>query len=394
MKKKIVIVGNGFSSLFFAGYFLSLPLFPVVAFFLRRIYSRYDITVIGNGRFIYFPAIPEFIIGKKTGDGITLDIRPWLWRRNIRFVNDRVVDIQDGGRTVLTTRGRYSNDALFIGIGPAFRVDDIPGTSAHTFSPCGGPDDMNAFMRKLESLREGIIHVGFKLNKRDGFVAGRGGQMYECACLLDFALKKKGLRDNFDIHLFSPDIEPGESGAITDRLLERGIILDYGYEPAEFVEGGMRDADGTFRKADLVLFTPGIMAPEWVRQSCLPVSVGGHIDVDRFGHVKGLKNVFAAGDCSNHENPPPWVPHQAHMAQLRSEAAAKNMRAVLNGQEPSHTYRFELSCILNMENDAMWLHAASDNKPPFRNIFPHHSRKLVTVKNLFEWLYLFYLRYL
>ncbi|HEC15603.1 MAG TPA: NAD(P)/FAD-dependent oxidoreductase [Sedimenticola sp.] len=394
MKKKIIIVGNGFASLFFISYFLSLPAFPVLAFFSRRIYSRYDITVIGNGRFVYFPAIPEFIVGKKNKKGITLDIRPWLWRRNIRFIDDQVVDIQDGGRTVLTTQGRYNNDALFIGIGPAFRVEDIPGTSAHTFSPCTGPDAMNAFMQKLEGLQEGIIYVGFKLNKRDGFVAGRGGQMYECACLLDHALRKKGLREKFEIHFFSPNIEPGETGAITDRLAERGIILDYGYEPAEFVEGGMRDADGALIKADLVLFTPGIMAPEWVRQSCLPVSAGGHIDVDKFGRVRGLQNVFAAGDCSNHENPPPWVPHQAHMAQLRSEAAAKNMQAMLNGREPSHTYRFELSCILNMENDAMWLHAASDDKPPFWNIFPRHSRKLVVVKDLFERLYLFYLRYL
>ncbi len=174
MKKKIVVVGNGFASLFFIGYFLLLPILPIFAFFLRRMYSRYDITLIGNGRFVYFPAIPEFIIGKKNKDGITLDIRPWLWRRNIRFINDRVVDIQDGGRTVLTTQGRYTNDALFIGTGPAFRVEDIPGTGTYTFSPCGGPDDMNAFMQKLEGLQEGIIYVGFKLNKRDGFVAGRG----------------------------------------------------------------------------------------------------------------------------------------------------------------------------------------------------------------------------
>lgn len=394
MKKKILVIGNGFASLFFIGYFLSLPVFPIFAFFLRRFYSRYEITVIGNGQFIYFPGIPDFITGRKTKKTITVDIRSWLRRRNIHFVDDRVIDIQDGGRTVLTTQDRYTNDALFIGTGPAFMVDDIPGTDTHTFSPCGGPDDMEAFVRKLASLQEGIIYVGFKLNKRDGFVAGRGGQMYECACLLDYALKERGVRDKFEIHLFSSDIAPGETGAITDILLERGIILDYGYEPAEFVEGGMRDADGSLRKADLILFTPGITAPEWVQQSCLPVSVGGHIDVDKFGRVKGLDNVFAAGDCSNHENPPPWVPHQAHMAQLRSEAAAKNMQAVLKDQPPSHTYRFELSCILNMENDALWLHAASDDKPPFRNIFPRHSKKLVSVKNMFEWLYLFYLRYL
>jgi len=40
------------------------------------------------------------------------------------------------------------------------------------------------------------------------------------------------------------------------------------------------------------------------------------------------------------------------------------------------------------------LHMASDNKPPFWNLFPRHSKKLIGVKNMFEKLYLFYLRYL
>ncbi len=394
MKKKIIIIGNGFASLFFLSYLLVLPVYPLVAFFLRRLYSRYEITVIGNGNFVYFPAIPEFITRKKTRQGITVDIRRYLWRRNVRFVDDQVVDIRDGGRTVVTTNGTYRNDALFIGIGPAFMTDDIPGAGEHSFSPCAGPDAMNAFMERLDHLQRGVIYVGFKLNKRDGFVAGRGGQMYECACLLDYALKKRGVREQFEIHLFSPDIKPGEAGMITDSLRERGIVLDYGYEPAEFVEGGMVDKDGTFRPADLVLFTPGITAPGWTHKTCLPVSVGGHIDVDKYSRVKGLEQVFAAGDCGNHEDPPPWVPHQAHMAQLRAESAAKNMRATLKGQAPDSNYRFELSCILNMENDALWLHAASDDKPPFWNIFPRHSSRLISVKNGFERLYLFYLRHL
>ena len=58
MKKRIVIIGNGFASLFFIGAFLVPRFFPFFAFFLRRIYSRYDITLIGNGKFIYFPSIP------------------------------------------------------------------------------------------------------------------------------------------------------------------------------------------------------------------------------------------------------------------------------------------------------------------------------------------------
>ncbi len=393
-KQRITLIGNGFASLFFLQYLLAPPVSLPGLGGLRRWLSRYDITLIGNGRFVYFPSIPEFITGKKRTRDITVDIRPWLRRRGVRFVEDRATGIADGGRTVITEKGRFENDALFIGAGPEFMLDDIPGTAEHTYSPCSGPEAMETFMQRLDVLEKGVIYVGFKLNKQDGFVAGRGGQMYECATLLDYALKRRGVRDRFEIHLFSPNIEPGETGMITDVLRERNIVLDYGYEPAAFEAGGMRDADGRFRQADLVLFTPGIRAPAWLRESGLPVSPGGHVSVDRYGRVVGLDKVYVAGDCANHEEPPPWVPHQAHMAQLRSQAAAKNLKQDLRGQAPSHTYRFELSCILNMENDALWLHVASDERPPFFNLFPRHSRKLVKVKDAFEKLYLNYLRYL
>jgi sulfide:quinone oxidoreductase len=392
--KKIIIVGNGFASLFLIQYFLFIPMFPFFAFFTRRLYSKYDITLIGNGTFTYFPSIPEFITGKKDRKNVLVDIRPFLKRRNIRFINSTVTDIQNNGRTVITKEGSYENDALFLGIGPAFLEDDIPGTRDFTFSPCLGPDNMDGFLKKLNSLTTGIIYIGYKINKQDGFIAGRAGQIYECACLLDYALKEKGIRDKFEIHFFSSNVKPGETGGITDRLTERGIILDYGYEPASFVEGGLKDEDGTIRKADLVLFSPGITGAKWLQQSCISVSLGGHVDANKYGQVKGLDNVFAAGDCASHEDPPPWVPHQAHMAQLRSQAVAKNMRATLNNKNPDTTYRYELSCILNMENDGMWMHMASDNKPPFWNIFPKRSKKLVGVKNTFERLYLFYLKYL
>lgn len=393
MKKSIIVVGNGFASLFFIQYFLSSPVFPFFASFFRRYFSRYDITVIGDGKFVYFPAIPDYIPGTKTVKNITVDIRPYLKRRNIRFVDGPVIDIQDKGHKVITKNKTYACDALFVGVGPAFQKDEIPGTKEHTFSPCDGPEAMEAFLEKLDSLDGGVICLGFKVNKKDGFVSGRGGQMYECACLLDYSLIRRGVRDKFELRFFSAALQPDDKGPITERLLERDIVLDYGFAPVEFTAGGMIGSDGSFHKADLVLYSPGIIAPPLVGKSCLPASGGGLVDVDEFGQVKGFGNVFSAGDCASHQNPPPWVPHQAHMAQLRSSAAAKNMKAVLIGKSPEHTYRYELSCILNMGNDAIWLHRSEDDKPPFWNIFPKRSARLIQLKNAFESLYMFYLRH-
>ncbi|MHB1587690.1 MAG: NAD(P)/FAD-dependent oxidoreductase [Acidiferrobacteraceae bacterium] len=389
--RHIIIVGNGFASLFFIAYFLDSPVCPALCRFVPRIRRSHTITVIGNGTFVYVPSIPELLVGKRTAQDITVHLMPFLQRRGIQFVRGRMTGLRDQGRTVITDIGTYTNDALFIGTGPSFRKDEIPGTRDYTYSPCYGPEDMERFIHRVGELREGIIYIGFAINRQDGFVAGRTGPMYECACLLDHALRTKGIRNRFDIHFFSPDRKPGEKGVLTDRLIERGIILDDGYEPTRFINGGMIDNLGTFRRADAVLYSPPMTGPDFTG---IPVSKGGHIAVDRYGQVRGLHNVFAAGDCAAHEDPPPWVPHQAHMAQLRARAAARNMREVLLDAAPTHRYRYELSCILDMANDGLWMHVAADGKPPLWNLFPRRSRHLIHVKNAFERLFLFYLKHL
>lgn len=95
---------------------------------------------------------------------------------------------------------------------------------------------------------------------------------------------------------FSPDRRPGDKGPLTDRLVERGVILGDGYAPRAFVDGGLVDQDGTFQKADLVLYSPPMTGPPLLKvSSCLPASVGGHIAVDKYGQVKGLDQVYAGG---------------------------------------------------------------------------------------------------
>ncbi|WP_298139976.1 hypothetical protein [Acidiferrobacter sp.] len=390
---RITIAGSGFASLFFLIYLLEDPPFLPLPGPVRRIRSCLDITLIGPHEFVYFPAIPEFLIGARTPRDIVVDIRPFLRRRGIRFLEDRIANITDGGRTVVTAQNiSYANDALFLGTGPTFRKDAIPGTREFTYSPCYGPDDMVRFATHLDSLTEGVIYIGFAINKDDDFVAGRTGPLYECACLLDFALRRRGVRQNFEIHFFSPHRAVGEKGALTDRLVERGIIMDDGYGPATFVAGGMTDHDGHFRRADAILYSPPMTGPLYASTAALPRTPGGHIAVDRYGQVPGLTRVLAAGDCAGHEASPPWVPHQAHMAKLRAKAAAANLRQILGGASPSHRYRHELSCILDMADDALWMHRSEDGRPPFHNLFPRRSRRLISVKSTFEKAFLLYLR--
>jgi sulfide:quinone oxidoreductase len=88
---------------------------------------------------------------------------------------------------------------------------------------------------------------------------------------------------------------PGEKGAITDRFLERGIILDDGYDPAEFLDGGIIDKDGAFRKVD---FVSGLL---W-EQVDLTRKMGGWESVEMVRRYAHLAPEHLAGDSANIED--------------------------------------------------------------------------------------------
>lgn len=53
---------------------LSVLILPFFATFFSKIYSRYEITLIGNGTFIYFPAIPEFLTNGSNENSVSVDL--------------------------------------------------------------------------------------------------------------------------------------------------------------------------------------------------------------------------------------------------------------------------------------------------------------------------------
>ena len=115
--------------LLFLIYRLEDPFFLPIPAPLRRIRAPIDVTLVGPPEFVYFPAPPEFLIGARTRQDVVVDIRPFLRRRHGHFLEDRIVGIDDAGRTILTASGaRHGNGALFLGTGPTFRKDTTPGT--------------------------------------------------------------------------------------------------------------------------------------------------------------------------------------------------------------------------------------------------------------------------
>ncbi len=137
-------------------------------------------------------------------------------------------------------------------------------------------------------------------------------------------------------------------------------------------EGGEIDTD-------LIIFMPGMTGPSFAANTEMPLSPGGLIQSDMNCSVEGFEHVYVAGDAGSFPGPD-WKPKQAHMADLQAIAAINNMLDGLEGKSATHTFKYELACIID-SNDKGTLAYRTEKRtlvvPPCRLL--HHTKKI------FEW---------
>ena len=84
----------------------------------------------------------------------------------------------------------------------------------HTLSICGKPEQalsIGSELDKLVAQGKGKIAVGFGGNPKDPKgSAVRGGPAFELLFNISTYLRKKGLKDNFELDFFAPMEEPGK----------------------------------------------------------------------------------------------------------------------------------------------------------------------------------------
>ncbi len=95
-----------------------------------------------------------------------------------------------------------------------------------------------------------------------------------------------------------------------------------------------------------------------------------------------MERVYVAGDSGSYPGPD-WMPKQAHMADLQAEAAAANLLAELNGEQPTRTFKVELFCIVDSQTTGSLV-----ARTPKYNIALPQMRAFHWMKRLFEWWYL------
>ena len=332
----------------------------------------------------YLPGIIWIPSGLRQREDLVVPLTAFFQRMNVQHVAADVMGLEEGGRTVLTSAGPVTNDALVIATGGRF-IKKLPGIE-HAITPCEGIAAAEKIRDRLRAMTGGTIAVGFAGNPQEP-TAVRGGPMFEFLFGIDTQLRREGRRDQFKLVFFNPSTEPGNRlGAKTvQRLLaemaQRGITTHLGHKMLRFEADKVVTEGGEFA-ADLILFMPGMTGNLWFDNTALPRSPGGLLQADAQCRVPGHERVYVVGDSGSYPGPD-WMPKQAHMADLQARAAAQNLLAGLAGGAQEATFKVELMCIIDALDTGtlVW-------RTPTRNLLLPPLRIFHWLKGRFEKRYL------
>ena len=372
MTHKISIIGAGFAAL-------------TAIKEIRKQDQSSQITLIApKAEFIYLPSLIWIPSGRRVADDLKIDLKAFFKKHNVEFVAGSVTAIKDDGRTVVFDQGEVKNDALLIGSGGRF-IKKLPGIE-HAITICEGIEAAEKMRDKVKAMKGGTIALGFGGNPKEPS-AMRGGPMFELLFGLDTQLRQEGRRDKFKIVFFSPAAKPGArlgEGAvkgILSQMKKRNIDTHLGHKMKGFEANKVITEGGEFN-TDLIIFMPGMTGPSFAANTGMTLSPGGLIQSNMQCEIEGFEHCYVAGDAGSFPGPD-WKPKQAHMADLQAVAAAKNMLEGLSGKKGSHTFKYELACIID-SNDKGTLAYRTEK----RTVVIPPCRILHLAKKVFEWFYL------
>ena len=370
--KKITIIGAGFAGL-------------TAVKQLRKLDKNCEITLISpRAELQYLPSLIWVPSGLRKREDIIVPLDNFFKRMNVNFHQARVTGLSNDGRVVETDNGEVSNDGLIIASGGRF-IKKLPGIE-HAITPCEGIDAVEKIRDRLDTMSGGTIAFGFAGNPKEPS-AMRGGPMFEFLFGTDTLLRKRGIREKFNLVFFTPAAKPGNRlgpkavDKLLDEMQKREIQTHLGHKMKAFESNKIITEGGEF-ETDLIIFMPGMTGNQWFDNSKLPRSEGGLVKANQHCKVESMNAVYVAGDSGSFPGPE-WMPKQAHMADLQAKTAAKNLLAELKEQTADAIFKIELICIVDSNDKGMMI-SRTENK----NIMLPGTILFHWLKRLFEWWYL------
>lgn len=348
MSKKALVVGGGFAGL-------------EAAIHLQK--AGLETTLVSNRGYLYiYPTSIWVATGERTTPEVSMDLADVARRHGFTFVEGEVESVS-GARKAVTVSGKeMTADHLVVAIGAK---PMRPKGVEHTHALGGDPANaarLEEALGKLIARGEGKIAMGFGGNPKDTS-AVRGGPVFELMFNVDHLLRKKGIRERFELTFFAPMPSPGERmgkkavAAVQTMLAERGVAMRFGKKITAFDAAGVLFEDASRLDADLVVFLPAGAGHPVLEASDLPKNEAGFIETDDGCAVPGFAGVWAIGDSAALRGPS-WRAKQGHLAEVMARVAVANIAATEAGRPATESYlpQVGITCLMDTGDGAAFVH--------------------------------------
>lgn len=354
--KRVLILGGGFAGI-------------QTAIELQKS-GRFQVTLVSDRDYLYLYPISIWVpVRLKDFNDVKLPLSKIQKKYPFEVIVDSVKQIVSAENKVVCENQTMTYDYLVV----AFGADKMKHKGIeNTLSICGKPEVSVAIRDQIDRLIEkgsGKIALGFGGNPKDKS-AVRGGPGFELAFNIHNLLKKKKIRQNFELTFFAPMAEPGarmgkNALPMLNKLFERyQINKQFGKKITEFEPGAVVFEDNTKLVADLILFIPASAGRQVLQSSDLPVTEAGFIRINDYCQVQDLPNVYAIGDISAMEGPD-WIAKQGHVAELMGRNAAYNILESEKGTDKRKGYQHELNILCVMDTGDGAAFVFRDDKKSF-----------------------------
>lgn len=351
---RVLVMGGGFAGV-------------EVAIYLRK--QEIEVTLVSDRDYFYiYPTSIWIPTGGATKEDVSIPLDKLAMKHGFQLIIDAVSQFDAKAKKVTLASGRVLEN--FDYIVAALGQDKIQHQGMeHTLSICGKPEEATALYDKLDALilkDHGKIAMGFGGNPKDSS-AVRGGPAFELLFNVHNYLKKKGLRENFELTFFAPMPKPGQKMGekalvMMDTMFERlNIHKKVGSKITTFTEDGIEFEDGSTIESDLTMFISAGTGHGILRESGLPLSDAGFVVTNEYNEIQGFENIYAIGDSASLMGPE-WRAKQGHVAEVMAKNVAYNIAMKMQKIDSKHSYMEHLNilCVMDTGDGAAFVYR--DNK--------------------------------
>jgi sulfide:quinone oxidoreductase len=302
----------------------------------------------------------------RTRDDITLPAAPYLNKKNIDFIAVGAARVHPEKNQVELTDGRIVDyDFLIIATGPKLAFDEVPGLGpdGHTHSVCQVEHAVSAGKAWDDFVQNpGPIVVGAVQG------ASCYGPAYEFAFIMDTDLKRRKIRDRVPMTYVTAEPYIGHlglggvgdsKGLLESAMRERHIKWICNAKVTKVEAGKMFVAEhndrGEVIKEHELPFAYSMMLPAFKGIDAVFGVEGltnprGFISIDALQRNPTFPNVYAVGVCVAippvEVTPvPTGTPKTGYMIESMVTATSHNIRAVLDGREPTEKATWNAICL-------------------------------------------------